>query len=254
MLRSRVIPCLLLRGEGLVKTTRFRSPMYVGDPINAIKIFNEKEVDELVVLDIEASKANREPNYKKIAEIASECFMPLCYGGGIRDIVHADRVFAAGIEKICLQTGAYERLGLIEQIATKYGSSSVVVSIDLKKHWMGGYRIFSAAKRTQLPKNWQTFLQSAVDAGAGEIFLNSVDRDGTMTGMDLSMINEATALASVPFIACGGVGSREDIREGVLAGASAVGAGAYFVYQGPHRAVLISYPKYNELAELLGEC
>lgn len=253
MLRSRVIPCLLLRGEGLVKTTRFRSPTYVGDPINTIKIFNEKEVDELIVLDIEASKNSREPNYKKIEEIASECFMPLSYGGGIRDIVHADHVFAAGVEKICLQTGAYESLNLVEKIASKYGSSSVVVSIDLKKSWLSGYKVFSSLKRKLVPSSWQGYIQAAVQAGAGEVFLNSVDQDGCMTGMDVKLINEAAALVSVPIIACGGVGSLDDLKQGVLAGASAIGAGAYFVYQGPHRAVLISYPKYEELVALLGD-
>ncbi|NVJ98900.1 MAG: imidazole glycerol phosphate synthase subunit HisF [Alphaproteobacteria bacterium] len=252
MLRSRVIPCLLLRGEGLVKTVGFKAPKYVGDPINTIKIFNEKEVDEVMLADIEASKQGREPNYRKIEEVASECFMPLCYGGGIRDISHADRLFASGVEKISLQTGAFGSLDLVEKIATKYGSSSVVVSADLKKSWMGGYRLYSAAGHRKLPKRWQAFLKDAVSAGAGEIFLNAVDRDGTMAGMDCAMIREAAALVSVPLIACGGVGSLDDIKAGVDAGASAVGAGAFFVYQGPHRAVLISYPKYQQLVALLG--
>lgn len=252
MLRSRVIPCLLLRGEGLVKTVRFKAPKYVGDPINTIKIFNEKEVDEVVVLDIEASKQGREPNYRKIGEFASECFMPLCYGGGIRDIKHADRLFASGVEKISLQTGAFENLALVEQIAKKYGSSSVVVSADLKKGLFGGYRLHSSAGARNLPRKWQQYLTDAISAGAGEVFLNAVDRDGTMAGMDTTMIEEAAGLVSVPLIACGGVGSLAHIKAGVDAGASAVGAGAFFVYQGPHRAVLISYPKYSQLVELLG--
>ena len=250
MLKSRVIPCLLLKGEGLVKTTRFRKPVYVGDPINTIKIFNEKEVDEIVVLDIGASKDGKPPNFKKIEEITSECFMPMCYGGGIRTLEDAERIFASGVEKISLQTSVLGNFSLIEQVARKFGTSSVVVSVDLKKSWTGGHKIHNTSGSARIPKKWTDFIANAINSGAGEIFLNSVDRDGTMGGMDIGIIEEAATKFSVPLIAAGGVGSLADIKAAKDAGASAVSAGAFFVFHGPHRAVLISYPKYKTLQDL----
>jgi cyclase len=201
MLGIRVLPCLLMQDGGLYKTTGFRKPVYVGDPVNTIKIFNVKEVDELILLDIGASKKNRAPNIRKIEEIASECFMPMCYGGGIRSLEDADRVFGVGVEKISLQTGVLENLKLIEQVASKYGTSSVTVSCDLKKSWRGHYKLYGAAKGKLLKQDWQSYMADAINAGAGEIFLNSVERDGLMQGMDLAPIREAAALISVPLIA-----------------------------------------------------
>ncbi len=251
MLKHRVIPCLLLRNSGLVKTQKFKNPQYVGDPINAIRIFNEKEVDELMVLDIEASKKKYEPNYDLIAQFAGECFMPLCYGGGITSIDQARRLYAVGVEKIVIQTAASYNLDLITKIASQYGNQSVVVSIDVKKNIFGQYKLYSSASAKALNQDWLYFLKKAVSAGAGEVLVNAVDRDGTLNGMDVTLIEKAASACSVPLIAVGGVGSLADIKAAVNAGASAVAAGAFFVYYGPHRAVLITYPKYNELTALL---
>ncbi len=251
MLEHRVIPCLLLRNGGLVKTVRFRHPKYVGDPINAIRIFNEKEVDELMVLDICASKERRQPNYGLIEQFAGECFMPLCYGGGIRTVEQAGRLFALGVEKVCVQTGALEDVRLVARLSERFGSQSVLVSVDVKRNWRGLPRLYSAATGRSLSQPWMDHLKRAVAAGAGEVVLNAVDRDGGMQGMDLELIRQASRAVSVPLIAVGGVGSLADIKAAVEAGASAVAAGAFFVFQGPHRAVLITYPLYHELEALL---
>lgn len=251
MLKHRVIPCLLLRNGGLVKTLKFSEPKYVGDPINAIRIFNDKEVDELMVLDITASKEKKEPNYALIEQFASECFMPLSYGGGIKTMEQAQRLFNSGIEKICLQTSVLDDLALVKNLSDKWGSSSILVSVDVKRNWLGQPKLYSAATGKTLDKKWQDYMLDAVKAGAGEIVLNAVDKDGTMKGMDIELIKEAAKILSVPLVAVGGAGSLADIKAAVDAGANAVSAGAFFVFQGPHRAVLITYPKYNELVQLL---
>lgn len=248
--KNRVIPCLLLQNNGLVKTTKFRKPVYVGDPINAIKIFNDKEVDELILLDIDASKTSKEPEYKFIKEIAGECFMPLCYGGGIKNLQQAYTLFSLGVEKLSLQTQLYSSLDLLSQISTDFGRQSVVVSVDIKKNLFGKYEIFSSAQNKTLKLNWMKFIEYAIEAGAGEIMINSVDRDGTMSGVDSGLIAEAASICNVPLIAMGGVGKIEDIKVAIDSGADAVAAGAYFVFHGPHRAVLITYPKYKDLLNL----
>lgn len=247
MLKHRIIPCLLLLNGGLVKTLKFKNPKYVGDPINAIRIFNEKEVDELMVLDIGASKAGREPDFDLIEQFANECFMPLCYGGGIRTFAHARRIFSSGVEKICLQSALLENPSLITQIAEYYGSQAVVVSADVKKGWFGKKQLYASRKGKTLKIPVGDFLARCVEAGAGEVLLNAVDHDGTMEGMDLDLIRETASRLSVPLIAVGGVGRLSDMKAAVEAGASAVAAGAFFVFHGPHRAVLITYPQYNEL-------
>jgi cyclase len=251
MLKHRVIPALLLQNGGLVKTLKFANPKYIGDPINAIRIFNDKEVDEIMVLDISASKEQRGPNYSLIEQFAGECFMPLCYGGGIHTVDQAQHLFKIGVEKVCLQTSALKNMNIITQIANIFGSQSVLISIDIKKNWHGKYQLYSSVNGKTLSQPWLSYLVAAVNAGAGEVVFNSVDRDGTMQGMDLELIREASAAISVPLIAVGGVGSLAHIKEAVDAGASAVCAGAFFVFQGPHRAVLITYPQYNELEKLL---
>lgn len=249
MLRHRVIPTLLLRNGGLVKTVKFKDAKYVGDPINAIRIFNEKEVDELMVLDITATKDGKEPDYTLIEQFAGECFMPLAYGGGIQSKDQAKRLFSLGIEKVCLQTAALKDPSLITSLAQRFGSQSVMVSIDLKKNMWGKPQIFTQLASKQ-KKSWIDTIKSLESAGAGEILLNSVDKDGTMSGPDLSIIKEASEQLDIPLIAVGGVSSLEDIKACVINGASAVAAGSYFVFQGPHRAVLISYPKYDVLTNL----
>jgi cyclase len=250
MLRHRVIPVLLLHNNGLVKTTRFKDPRYIGDPINAIRIFNEKEVDELMLLDITSSKDGREPNYDLIEQIASECFMPVAYGGGLRTLEQAKRIYALGVEKICLQSAALDNPGLVTQLAQRFGSQSVMVSIDVKRSWMGRPQLYCAAKERSLDIDWVEWALRLVNLGAGEVLLNAVDKDGTLRGPDLTLIRQLSEVLSVPLIAVGGVSSLDDIKAAVDAGASAVAAGAFFVYHGPHRAVLITYPEYSKLESL----
>lgn len=250
MLKHRVIPALLLRNGGLVKTRRFKDPKYVGDPINAIRIFNEKEVDELMVLDIAASKQKREPDYALIEQFAGECFMPLAYGGGVRTVEQAQRIFASGVEKICIQTAALDNLQLIRELADRFGSQSIMVSLDIKRNWLGRSKAFASSQSKSLRMDWLKLLSDLVGAGAGEVLLNAVDKDGTLSGPDLELISQASDQIDVPLIAVGGVSSLSDIRSAVEAGASAVAAGAFFVYYGRHRAVLITYPKYQELEQL----
>lgn len=251
MLR-RVIPCLLMADGGLVKTRRFGERKYVGDPINAIRIFNEKEVDELVVLDIDRSRAGQAPDFALIEQFAAECFMPLCYGGGIRTLAHAERLFALGIEKVCVQSAALREPALLHAIASRYGSQSLVVSLDVKRDWRGRPRVYHAAARRKLALAPAEFLRNAVDAGAGEILLNAVDRDGMQTGFDLELIASLASTVAVPVVAVGGAATLPDLRKAVDAGASAVAAGSLFVFHGPHRAVLISYPGYEALGKLFG--
>lgn len=250
MLNHRVIPCLLLSNDGLVKTQQFSKPKYVGDPINAIRIFNDKEIDELLVLDIDASKKRRAPNFELIERLAGECFMPLCYGGGIKNLSNARTLFNLGVEKISLQTVLAEDKHLIREIADLYGEQSVVVSMDIKRDWLGRAKIYNHAGAKFEQDDWRKQLLEFVELGAGEVLLNSVNRDGLRSGMDLELIREACELVDVPLIAIGGVGSLADIKAATVAGASAVGAGAFFVFQGTHRAVLITYPSYDELQKL----
>lgn len=251
MLKHRVIPALLLTSKGLVKTQKFAKPKYIGDPINAIRIFNEKEVDELIVLDIEVTKKNQLLNYKLIEEFASECFMPLCYGGGIKNIEQAEKIFALGVEKICLQTSALLDINLISELAKKFGSQSIVISLDIKKNWLGKRRLYLASSKKFLNGSWQEWVIKVTNAGAGELLINSFDNDGMMAGMDIDLIDEASKLISIPIIAMGGVGSLNDIKDAVNNGANAVAVGSFFVFHGSHRAVLITYPKYKDLENLL---
>lgn len=250
MLKHRVIPALLLHNDGLVKTRQFKDPKYVGDPLNAIRIFNEKEVDELLLLDIRASREGGEPNYELIESFATECFMPFCYGGGISRMDQVERLFRLGVEKISLQTATRAGLDLVTQVAGRYGTQAVVGAVDVKTDWKGSRQLYWSADGST-EREWQGHIQRLVDAGVGEILLNSVDRDGMMGGMDLKTIREATERLPVPLVALAGVGSLDHIREAVEAGASAVAAGAFFVFHGKHRAVLITYPSYDVLEDLL---
>ncbi|HUR92449.1 MAG TPA: AglZ/HisF2 family acetamidino modification protein [Gemmatimonadaceae bacterium] len=250
MLKHRVIPCLLLRGRGLVKTRKFAAPQYVGDPINAIRIFNEKEADELMVLDISASVEGRGPQFDLIEQFAGECFMPLCYGGGIRTVEQARQLFALGVEKVCLQTAVLNDVSLVTKIAEQFGEQAVLASVDVKRKLFGRMQLYAAASRKILPGPWLDHVRRLVAAGAGEILLNAVDRDGTMEGPDLELIREASHAIAVPLVAVGGVGSLADVRAAVDAGASAVAAGAFFVLHGPHRAVLVTYPDPTELQQI----
>ena len=250
MLNPRVIPSLLLSKGGLVKTLRFAAPKYVGDPINAVRIFNDKEVDELMVLDIDATRERRGPDFELIEQLAGECFMPLCYGGGIRSFDDARTLFGLGVEKVAIQSAFLEDPSILRRIASHAGEQAVVASIDVEKTWFGKYKARAGAGVSPRSSDWRLLLREAVANGAGEVLLTSVERDGTMKGMDLPLIEEASRSIEVPLIAAGGAGSLADISAAVGAGANAVAAGAFFVFHGPHRAVLITYPRYEELKAL----
>lgn len=252
MLSNRVIPALLLQNRGLVKTRKFKDPKYVGDPLNAIRIFNEKEVDELIVLDIQASQKGDSPDLALIGEIAGECFMPLCYGGGIKTLDMAARIFDCGVEKVCLQSAVFNNPDLITQIANRFGSQAVVLSVDVKRDWLGRARLYNARRRATESTPWAEFLTAGVRAGAGEVILNSVDHDGQLDGYDVELIREAASAIKVPLIALGGAGKLDDFKAGISAGASALAAGTMFVFHGPHRAVLITYPRYEDLEKVIG--
>ena len=250
MLKNRVIPVLLIKDRRLVKTTRFTDPTYVGDPLNSIRIFNDKQVDEIFIIDISASKNAREPDFALIENCASECFMPLGYGGGIKNLEHARKILSCGVEKISIQSKALVNLDIVNELAGAFGSQAIVASVDVKKDWLGKYRVFDALERRFLNKPLRRHIEDLVNAGAGEILLNCVDKDGTLSGPDLALVRNATDKLEVPLISLGGVSSLDDIRELVVAGADAVGAGAFFVFHGPLKAVLITYPAYEELEKL----
>ena len=252
MIKPRVIPCLLLQDQGLVKTVKFKAPKYLGDPINIVRIFNDKEVDELVFLDIKATNENRSPNFDLLRNIGSECFMPLGYGGGIRSMDDVRKLLGIGIEKIILNTSAVENPTLIRSAADYAGSSSVVISIDVKINIVGKYEVHtrSGRKGTGLDP-----VRQAVEVekmGAGEILINSIDRDGMMEGYDLELIRHVSEAVDIPVVACGGAGNIGHLRDAIkLGGASAAAAGSMFVFQGPLRGVLISYPSPQDLKSLL---
>lgn len=253
MLQKRAIPCLLLKGRGFVKTVRFRNPVYLGDPINIVRLFNDKEADELIVLDITATLERRPPQYDVIATLTSECFMPLCYGGGVRNIEDMRTLFSLGIEKVAINTMGVEDPELITRAANMFGSQAVVASIDVKRDWLGRRRVHTTSGRKNTGLDPVSLAGEFERRGAGEIILNSVDRDGTMAGYDVDVIRDVAAAVNIPVIACGGAGRTEDLASAVFAGASAAAAGSLFVYQGPHRAVLINYPSGAELRELFAE-
>ena len=251
MQRTRIIPVLLLKGQGLYKTQKFKDPKYLGDPINAVKIFNDKEVDELCFLDITATNENREPNYKVISEIASECFMPLSYGGGVNKIEQAKKLFAIGVEKVIISSAFHTNPEMISKLSQTYGAQSVVVCIDVKKNFFGKYEVYTHSGTKNTKKDPVLVVKEAQDLGAGEIILNFIDRDGTMLGYDVEYISKVATTLEIPVIACGGAGKIQDFYEAVSKGhASAVAAGSLFVFHGKHRAVLISYPSQMELKEL----
>lgn len=254
MLQTRVIPVLLLENKGLVKTKNFKDAKYVGDPLNAIKIFNEKEVDELIFLDIEASKQKKEPNYELIKNFASECFMPVCYGGGISEIAQMKKIFSLGIEKVSLNSTALKNEQLIQEAVKIFGSQSIVISIDIKKSLFGKYQIYDHTTKKTLKTPFLEHIKRMEELGAGEILINNIDMDGIQKGYDIQLLQQVVDSVRVPVIACGGAGRLEDFKEAkVKANVSAVAAGSFFVFQGKHNAVLITYPKYDELEKLFGE-
>ncbi|HTA62690.1 MAG TPA: AglZ/HisF2 family acetamidino modification protein [Bacteroidia bacterium] len=248
MLQVRFIPCLLLKGDALVKTVNFKKSKYIGDPINTVRIFNEKEVDELLFLDIDASPLNKEPNYTLLAEIASECFMPLGYGGGISNIEQVKKIFSIGVEKIAINSAAHSNPNLIKQIVDIYGSQAVIGVIDVKKSLFGKYEVVSKSatvKHKYSPAEWAKNLEKQ---GVGEILITSVDREGTWSGMDIELIKSITSIVNLPVIAHGGAGTIDNILEAVnKGGASAVAMGSMVVYQKKDMGVLINFPDRNKL-------
>lgn len=253
MLKARVIPCLLLSENALVKARRFGRLDYVGDPVNVVRIFNELEVDELIFLDIHASRDGREPPYELLAQLASECFMPFTYGGGVRSLDIAERVLAIGVEKVALNTAALQHETLISGVAERFGRQSVVVSIDVKRtRWRGSRVAFDRARKLT-PYDPVAWAQRVEALGAGEILLTAVDREGAWGGLDLELIHAVTSAVRVPVIAHGGAGSLGDIAAGVrYGGASGVAAGSLFVYQKKNMGVLVHYPSRGQLDAALG--
>ncbi len=252
MLRIRVIPSLLLQDQGLVKTLRFKDPKYIGDPINAVRIFNKKEVDELIFLDIAATRDSRKPNFDLIADIAGECFMPFAYGGGIRNLDDVKTLFSIGAEKVVINSYTLENPGFIRQAVEKYGSQSIISSIDVKKNILGRYVVYTQGGQVATkyePVNWALALE---DMGVGEIILTSIDREGTMKGYDIELIKRVSSVLKIPVVASGGASGIQDFKDAVLnGGASAVTAGSLFVFQGIHRAVLINYPSIEEIDSIM---
>ena len=244
MLLPRIIPCLLLKDKFLVKTIQFSNPKYIGDPLNAVKIFNEKQVDELIILDIEASKNNIDPNYSLIEKLANESRMPLCYGGGIKTSAQADKIFNLGVEKIALSSAAVNNLELISEISNMVGSQSVVAVLDIKKSIFGKYEIVTHNSKNKFGGNIESTINQLIECGVGELVINSVDHDGVMKGYDFVLLDRVYALTSVPLTILGGAGSLSDITEAVerykIIG---VAAGSLFVFKGKYKAVLINYPE-----------
>lgn len=248
MLYPRIIPCLLVHNKGLVKSVKFSNYKYVGDPINAVKIFNEKEVDELMVVDIDATAESREPDYKMIENLAAECRMPLCYGGGIKTTEQAQRIFSLGVEKIAISSVALENPNLISQIAERVGNQSVIIVIDVKKKsFSSRYEIWTNNATKNTEKDPIEFAKLCESLGAGEIIINSIDQDGTMKGYDFNIIDKVRESISLPMTVLGGVGTLDDIgklisKHGIIGAA----AGSLFVFKGKYKAVLINYPNRIE--------
>jgi cyclase len=253
MLRPRIIPCLLLRNGGLVKTVRFSDDKYVGDPVNAVRIFNEKEDDELIVLDIDASAAGAEPNFKLIGQLAVECRMPLCYGGGIKTVEQASRIIGLGVEKIAISSAAVENPTLTSAIAREVGSQSVVVVFDVARRSSGtDYDVRTHNGRNKTGKVASELIAQAASLGAGEILVNSIDRDGTMQGYDLALARSARAMTTLPMTVLGGAGSLAHVGELIEAcGVIGAAAGSLFVFKGAYRAVLINYPSLAQREEII---
>ncbi|MDN3698361.1 AglZ/HisF2 family acetamidino modification protein [Vibrio cortegadensis] len=247
MLKSRIIPVLLIRDKGLVKTTKFSDDKYVGDPLNAVRIFNEKEVDELTVFDIDATVNGTAPDLKVIEHLAAECRMPLCYGGGIKTLEQAQSILSLGVEKVALSSAAIETPQLISDIASQVGNQSVVVVLDVKKKLFGGYKAYTHNGTKPVKKDLFELLREFQALGAGEIIVNNIDLDGTQKGYDHQLICNLKSALNIPFTICGGASSYDDIGK-VVRGHTPIGlaAGSLFVFKGKYRAVLISYPNKAE--------
>jgi cyclase len=251
MLKPRIIPCLQLIDQRLVKTVKFDDYSYIGDPVNTVRIFNELEVDELAFVDIRATAERREPNFEILRQIANECFMPLSYGGGINSIQVATKIFSLGFEKVIMNTAPFELPTLVTEIAERYGSQAVLVAIDVKKSFWGKYEVYSVSgtrNQRKDPVEWAIEVQKL---GAGEIILTSIDREGTWKGFDIDLVRRVSEVLTLPVIAHGGAGNVEDLAKVIEEGkASAVALGSMVVYQGEGLGVLINFPDRKQLEEL----
>jgi cyclase len=248
MLRPRIIPCLLVKNGGLVKTVQFDNPKYIGDPINAVRIFNEKEVDELILLDIDATSQNREPDYTLIKNIAAECRMPLCYGGGVKTKEQIEKIISLGVEKVAISSAAVQSPELISAASARVGNQSIVVVMDLKKTGLFRHQelfTHNGTKKTGL--NPVEFAKKLQTLGAGEIVINSIDQDGMMKGYDIELVRSIRESVTLPLTVLGGAGSLKDIGELIREfGIIGAAAGSLFVFKGVYRAVLINYPGRSE--------
>jgi imidazole glycerol-phosphate synthase subunit HisF len=249
--KPRILPSLLIDGGGLYKTVRFKDPKYIGDPINAVKIFNDSEVDELIILDISAGEKG--PDLEKIARLTDECFMPICYGGGIRTLSQAESLFALGVEKVCVNSVLKTNPSLITQISKQYGAQSIVVSLDVKKNWLRKYSVFVNRGTEPLKLSPVEAAKWVQDLGAGEIVLHNVDKEGTFEGYDYELIEQVAKSVEIPVVALGGASKISDFSQAVKSGAAACAAGSLFVFHGPLRAVLINYPTQNKLKDLFAD-
>lgn len=253
MLLPRIIPCLLIKNGGLVKTVNFTSPKYVGDPLNAVRIFNEKEVDELIVLDIDATVQNRDPDYGRIKNLAAECRMPLCYGGGVKTVEQVERIISLGVEKVAMSAAAVSDPGIVKKASEVVGSQSIVVVMDVKKNGQGDdYGIWTHNGTRSAGKSPVEFAKLAEKSGAGEVVVNSIDRDGVMKGYDIALVDEIRKAVNLPVTVVGGAGSLEDIAALIRTfGIIGAAAGSLFVFKGRYRAVLINYPGRAEKDSLI---
>lgn len=253
MLRSRLIPCLLIQNGDLVKTINFDSPKYVGDPINAVRIYNEKEADELMVVDIDATAKGFEPDYQMISRLAAECRMPLCYGGGVSNVAQIEKIIGLGVEKVAVGSAAVKTPKLISDAASRVGSQSVVVVIDVKKTgWLRYYEVVTHNGSCRTGIDPIEFARQLDALGAGELVINSVDRDGVMKGYDFELIEQIREAVHLPLTALGGAGSPDDIAELIRRyGIIGAGVGSLFVFKGKYRAVLINYPNRAEKDALM---
>ena len=251
MLRPRIIPSLLVHQKGLVKTVRFKDSKYVGDPINAVRIFNEKEVDELSVFDIDATVLGNEPDYILIEKLANQSRMPICYGGGVKTVEQAQKIFSLGIEKIALSSAVIHNPILISEIAERVGSQSVIVVLDVKKKIFGGYEIYTHNGKKNTGIDPIKFAQKAQNLGAGEIIINSIDNDGMMKGFDMKIVDKIRQVVTIPITILGGAGSLNDVKKVIQEyGIIGVSAGSLFVFKGVLKAVLINYPSKLDKSKL----
>ena len=251
MINRRITPCLLLSGHKLVKTVKFDNPKYVGDPINAVKIFNDKEVDEIMIIDIDAALNGSEPQFDYLKEVVTESFVPICYGGGITRLDQIDKLLQIGIEKVSLNSVNAQGLDLVTLASQKHGAQSIVGAVDIKLNFLGQPKVFFKNKKYKTSLDYMSYVQALEKAGAGEILINFVDRDGTYKGYDFDLVKKISEALAVPTIFLGGASSENDFSKAFELGASAVAAGSLFVFHGPHRAVLINYPSRKNIENII---